>query len=148
MGQQTPLHGSFAQWRYHSQWSTNWGVVIANWKLNPIPAGKDLKHIPPSNFCKPEKAGNLLVTAWIKIRVPLHVVSRSSLWSSLWSKIEKDTFKIAIQSFIFPHAREWAKERVSGASERTSEWPSTYIWVHGYSGIWAIVLFTFTSLIS
>ena len=47
---------SFAQWQYHSQWSNNWGVVFANWKLNPIPAGKDLKHSPPSNFCKPVKA--------------------------------------------------------------------------------------------
>ena len=47
---------SFAQWQYHSQWSTNWGVVFANWKLNPIPAGKDLKHSPPSNFCRPVKA--------------------------------------------------------------------------------------------
>ena len=35
----------------------------------------------------------------------------------LWSKIEKNTDKIAIQSFTVPQAREWAK----WASERTSE---------------------------
>ena len=37
--------------------------------------------------------------------------------TSLWSKIEKNTDKIAIQSFTVPRAREWAK----WASERTSE---------------------------
>ena len=67
----------------------------------------------------------------------------------LWSKIEENTDKIAIQSFTVLRAREWAKwasertsersggrERskqsgankgLSGASERTSEWPSTTV---------------------
>ena len=27
-----------------------------------------------------------------------------------------------------------ARKRVSGASERMSEWPSTYVWILGYSG--------------
>ena len=59
----------------------------------------------------------------------------------LWSKIEKNTDKIAIQSFTVPRAREWAKwasertsERCERTSERTSEWPSTFIWVFGWSG--------------
>ena len=37
-------------------------------------------------------------------------------WATLWSKIEKNTDKIAIQSFTVPRAREWAKW-VSSASE-------------------------------
>ena len=45
---------SFAQWRYHSQWSTNWGVVIANWKLNPIPLGRtwNIVHLAISESLK------------------------------------------------------------------------------------------------
>ena len=73
---------------------------------------------------------------------------------------KKNTEKIAIQSFTFPQTKQWAKwvqrsawaqqsawakraeqskqggtsERVSSASERTSKWPSTYIWILDYSG--------------
>ena len=54
---------SFAQWRYHSQWSINWGVVIANWKLNPMPARKDLKHSLPSNFWRLARANSIM--SWV-----------------------------------------------------------------------------------
>ena len=51
-------------------------------------------------------------------RLPLIVIA-----IALWSKIEKNIDKIAIQSFTVPKARERGSERVSaaeGASEASS----------------------------
>ena len=79
--------------------------------------------------------------------------SSYDFFRSLWSKTEKNTEKIAIQSLTFPRVREWAKwvskranewvqrsarakrvvrskrtsERCERTSEWTSEWPSTYV---------------------
>ena len=62
------------------------------------------------------------ITKWEPI---LNQLARLSFWLNfiidvslaLWLKIDKNTDKIAIQSFTVPRAREWAK----WASERTSE---------------------------
>ena len=48
--------------------------------------------------------------------LPRHLISDLFIFA-LWSKVGKNTDKIAIQSFTVPRAREWAK----WASERTSE---------------------------
>ena len=67
-----------------------------------------------------------------------HSFACSRLWSGLWSKIEKNTDKIAIQSFTVLRAREgakwaneWMSERCARMSERTSEWPSTTVCILG-----------------
>ena len=63
--------------------------------------------------------------------------------NTLWSKIEKNTDKIAIQSFTVPWARErakWASERTSGASKRASGpvLQSVFLAVIDHSGIVAL----------
>ena len=68
-------------------------------------------------------------------------VSNARRDDALWSKIGKNTELIAIQLFIVPRAREWAKRAQRSARakrvvrcERTSEWPNTSVRILGSSG--------------
>ena len=58
---------------------------------------------------------------------------------SLWSKKEKNTDKIAIQSFTVPRARDWAVRANERTDERVAQYFSLYSWLFSTNATFAYI---------